>query len=228
MMSSAITRKEAQAQGLPHYFTGKPCPNGHIDVRYVTSYACKSCAIEHHQRYRKYEEFQQKEANYKAGYRKKHGEKNRDYAKWYWRNHPNAKANNQASKARNRDAINERQRAANHTPEQAEKAKIHRRRMYLKFRDDCIARAKDRRGVIKGAEGRFRKSDIELILRLQHEKCAECRCSLKNGYHVDHIMPLSLGGSNWPKNLQCLCPSCNMQKHAKHPLDWAKLNGRLL
>lgn len=32
---------------------------------------------------------------------------------------------------------------------------------------------------------------------------------------VDHVVPLSLGGNNWPANLQPLCLSCNLKKHTK-------------
>lgn len=38
-----ITRQEAIAQGLRHYFTGKPCRHGHMSARYVTS-GCVECA----------------------------------------------------------------------------------------------------------------------------------------------------------------------------------------
>lgn len=83
----------------------------------------------------------------------------------------------------------------------------------------------------RGAEGKYNKKDITRILDRQKWKCAEPRCSVslrKSGYHVDHIMPLVLGGSNWPDNLQCLCPRCNLSKGAKHPIEWAIENGRLI
>jgi hypothetical protein len=37
-----ITRAEARAQGLTHYFTGKPCKQGHIAQRYVQG-SCTEC-----------------------------------------------------------------------------------------------------------------------------------------------------------------------------------------
>lgn len=41
------------------------------------------------------------------------------------------------------------------------------------------------------------------------------------GYHVDHVVPISLGGSDGPENLVLTCPNCNHRKHAKHPMDFA-------
>lgn len=38
-----ISRAEARERGLTHYFTGKACANGHVDVRYVRDCICKAC-----------------------------------------------------------------------------------------------------------------------------------------------------------------------------------------
>ena len=39
-----ITCKQAHEQGLIHYFTGKPCKNGHIAPRHVANRTCMECA----------------------------------------------------------------------------------------------------------------------------------------------------------------------------------------
>jgi hypothetical protein len=41
-----VSRSEAKAQGLTHYFTGKPCVRGHIDQRFTSIGKCKTCARE--------------------------------------------------------------------------------------------------------------------------------------------------------------------------------------
>lgn len=63
---------------------------------------------------------------------------------------------------------------------------------------------------------------------LQKWKCATCRISISGNYHIDHIMPISLGGSNVDSNIQLLCPHCNLSKHAKHPIDFMQSKGYLL
>lgn len=80
----------------------------------------------------------------------------------------------------------------------------------------------------RGATGSHTLSQIVTLLEGQQFKCAACKKSIKLHRHLDHIMPISRGGSNDIKNLQWLCPPCNLRKNAKHPIDWAQEMGRLL
>lgn len=77
-----------------------------------------------------------------------------------------------------------------------------------------------RRARFVSAEGSFSGSDITSLFETQGGKCAYCGTSIKNGYHVDHIVPLSRGGSNWPENLCLACPPCNLAKNDKTPEEW--------
>lgn len=93
-------------------------------------------------------------------------------------------------------------------------------------------RARNRRARKKLSEGRHTAAEIQEIFNSQRGLCANCECRLlksgKSKFHVDHIRPLALNGSNDKYNLQCLCPTCNLRKNAKDPMVWAKQNGRLL
>lgn len=104
-------------------------------------------------------------------------------------------------------------------------------RNYRANKEKYLERARNRRARIRSAEGTHTAADIRPILHGQRGLCANCHSKLfksgKQKFHVDHIVPLARGGSNWPDNLQCLCPSCNLSKGAKDPLEWAAQNGRL-
>lgn len=67
----------------------------------------------------------------------------------------------------------------------------------------------------RGASGTHTAEDIQAILTKQDWTCIYCPAALIEGYHVDHVTPLSRGGSNWPVNLQCLCGPCNLRKKDK-------------
>ena len=90
------------------------------------------------------------------------------------------------------------------------------------------AHARNRRAIHRNAEGVHTASDIHALLVLQKYMCVVCRTSIKDSYHVDHIYPLSRGGGNGKHDIQLLCPTCNMQKHAKHPVDFMQSRGFLL
>lgn len=98
--------------------------------------------------------------------------------------------------------------------------------------DKRAARRRNRRARELSAEGRHTASDVMAIFERQRGLCASCEVKLfksgKQKFHVDHILSLANGGSNWPSNLQCLCPLCNRKKSAKDPIEWAQENGKLL
>lgn len=41
-----ITIRAAEKLGLKHYFTGKPCRNGHLALRYVSTWRCVKCTTD--------------------------------------------------------------------------------------------------------------------------------------------------------------------------------------
>lgn len=85
-----------------------------------------------------------------------------------------------------------------------------------------------RRAIKRNAIGNHTTTDVLNLLVLQRNKCACCLKSIKNGYHVDHVIPLSKGGSNDKYNLQLLCAPCNLSKSAKDPIEFNQSLGLLL
>ena len=43
-MRPIVTRQEALKQGLPRFFTGRPCTHGHVDEKYTNNEKCCECA----------------------------------------------------------------------------------------------------------------------------------------------------------------------------------------
>lgn len=104
----------------------------------------------------------------------------------------------------------------------------HRRRTYAKYPEKMAADRAKRRARLAAAAGTYDANDVAAIYALQKGKCAYCRKKSGKTYHVDHIIPLSRGGTNDRKNIQITCAKCNGSKGAKHPVDFAKRLGRLV
>lgn len=85
---------------------------------------------------------------------------------------------------------------------------------------EAAAAIRDRRRAKEwGADGSYNKDDIRNLLKTQGRFCRYCQTPLTK-FHVDHFIPLSRGGSNWPSNLVLACPSCNCSKADKMPWVW--------
>jgi hypothetical protein len=78
------------------------------------------------------------------------------------------------------------------------------------------------------AEGQYSADEIHDLYLKQRGRCVVCHTTLTAGFHRDHILPLALGGSNWIKNIQLLCRTCNCSKHAKDPISFMQSKGYLL
>jgi 5-methylcytosine-specific restriction endonuclease McrA len=90
------------------------------------------------------------------------------------------------------------------------------------------AKTREYRARKRGAQGKHTAADVKALMKTQKCMCAVCRIDITDAYHVDHIMPLVLGGSNDRTNLQLLCPSCNTSKGGKHPVDFMQKRGFLI
>lgn len=73
-----------------------------------------------------------------------------------------------------------------------------------------------RRALKKGAEGSFILAEWELLKKQYGHRCPVCnRKEPKVKLTIDHIIPLSKGGSNYIENIQPLCKPCNSRKRQK-------------
>lgn len=71
-------------------------------------------------------------------------------------------------------------------------------------------------------EGRINlRSWTASLLTIQEHRCAGCGAKItEEETEVDHIRPLSRGGTNRPDNLQALCAYCNRSKGTKTMAEW--------
>ncbi len=86
----------------------------------------------------------------------------------------------------------------------------------------------NRRARMLGAGGKLPKDLAKRLFELQKGKCPCCKLPLGDNFHLDHIMPIALGGTNTANNIQLLRAVCNNQKHAKHPVNFMQSRGFLL
>lgn len=229
-----ISRKEANRLGLKQYFTGKPCKYGHIDRRTVSNGVCMECSrIKALKRMRENPEARKKSRECtKRRYREDEEYRERVKARareWHHNNKDRASENKkrwyrenaEIARASNRDRWNR----YREDPEWVERERARKRKEREEYPHRWVASYNARRAREKAVEGKVTAKQIIEILESQGRKCVYCQVSLDKGYEVDHIMPLALGGTNWPSNIQCLCRSCNRRKSSKHPDDFAKEMG---
>jgi len=82
----------------------------------------------------------------------------------------------------------------------------------------------NRRARIIGAPGVLSKGIFVRLFCVQQGKCAACG-SAGERLELDHIIPLSRGGSNEDENVQLLCRPCNAEKSNKLPHEFRLSRG---
>lgn len=230
-MASAI-KSAAIELGLKRYFTGKPCKHGHVCERWTHNSSCVQCC----------------NANARRWAKTNHVRTAANARKWRKENPEKAKINSDTSNAKyfskEENKIRNRERGriryalkrdvllaqskARRLRDKA-KIKIRQRTWYENNKERAFALVRNRKARKRTASGSHTGRDIAEIFRLQKGLCAYCRGNLTRlGKHVDHIIPLVLGGANDRRNIQILCPTCNLSKGPKHPLEFGRTLGRLL
>ena len=81
-----------------------------------------------------------------------------------------------------------------------------------------------RRALKANAVGHSTAEQIQARFQYYENRCYYCGDS-KSGLHIEHRIPLSRGGSNWPANLVPACQSCNLSKNAKTETEFKKIKG---
>jgi hypothetical protein len=209
-MYTIIGKAEAKAAGLKNYFTGEPCPKGHIALRYLNSSKCQKCNSERCAKRR-----EDKSEEVKA-------EKRR----WHAENRDRISAERKAKYQENPDAAKE--RARRRYAEDAEKVlagnKKSRVKNWQKILESRRSRHSAEQSARKAAQiqrmpGWLTEKDREVIkARYAEARWMTIRTGV--GHVVDHFYPLQgkyVSGLHVPSNLRVIPARENNKKQAKLP-----------
>jgi 5-methylcytosine-specific restriction endonuclease McrA len=213
-----------QSQPVSHFTVNKALKSG------LSSF-CRNCAADRRKKY--YEKDKEHINKVKRKNRKKYRDKELAYNKEYYQKTKERRLE-VAKKYRenNREKLLEDVRQYNkiHKKENKERSRNYRKNnpekikqiknSYRKNNPEAIQKHRMIRRARKAQNGIFKVSEKELA-KLMASPCAVCGSNKQTT--IDHIIPISRGGTHSIGNLQPLCKSCNSSKHQKVMTEWKLL-----
>jgi 5-methylcytosine-specific restriction endonuclease McrA len=226
----AASRADALTSGKPFYIGPKPCQRGHDPaIRRTGSKACHSCALEYDRHKRANDPARQASERKRKNEAKKRARR----AGTFNKEARNRYESERRERARNRpEAIAARQareaalQAKREARKQAKRDALALRALEQELSaDDVRARqvqhnrnkAKQRRSLKRGANGKVSNQDLADLKAQQSGKCAYCG---SEAAYLDHKVSVANGGAHELSNLQWLCAPCNLHKHSMNDLAY--------
>ncbi len=221
------SRAAALSFGSKQYFTGVPCKNGHIALRMTNTSVCLVCRREAFRKWKR-DNFERAKTS-RRKWRKRHFEKLKTSAlKWRQDNPDKIRQYKRWDLAKQETKAKAKVRAINWRKINRAKHRRYSRDWSLKNPEQSATLKQNYRARKKAANGFHTVDDVQRIRKSQRGRCAICSVKCLSNAHLDHIIPLAKGGSNWPNNLQLLCARCNCTKHARDQIEFMRSRGNLL
>jgi 5-methylcytosine-specific restriction endonuclease McrA len=160
--------------------------------------------------------------------------------RWYQENKAKATAKAKEWAEKNADRVKELNRKQEAKPETKTKRRQWERdnpekmtAKHRRWRHNHPAKAKlvgyRRRQLQKDAPGTFTDDELRARIDFYGHRCYLCGCNWdalpSKDQTIDHIIPLSKGGTNWPANLAPACRSCNSKKGGNQYTKAASMGG---
>lgn len=204
-----ISRKEAKAAGLKHYFTGKPCIRGHVEKRQTNNGCCIVCGHEKSTRWRKENPDRYKEIN--TAYRERNPELCKErYTKYKRENREKVNEYSKQYHAKNRDTV-------------LRKMKAYRQKNKDKFN---AYKAKRIAAKLQATPAWYGEFD-EFIMQEAYQLTIYRAAATGIEWDVDHMIPLQAKGAcglHCGLNVQVIQSRLNNGKGNKmimtEPLEW--------
>lgn len=209
-MDKIISQKEAKAQGIPRYFTGKPCPSGHIAERRTVNFTCVECErISRREKLKNDPALRAKKQEYLREWQKKYPEKKRRLREAY-KASPGYKEKHRqdAAKSRQQPGYADKQRIYNQRFKEKNSEKLKESKDAWRKANPHLHRAQAMKRKAVKIKAIARWANLQAIKDIYREAATQ-------GMQVDHIIPLLnpiVCGLHVETNLQLLTKEENMKK----------------
>lgn len=214
-----------------YYRPTKACRNGHLALRRISDSVCVECE---HARLLKW-----KRKNAEHVRDRDRRQKSKDPSKLREQGRARYAADPEYHRAKAKrhydkhpERLKARRRAYHHATyprdeEMRAEAQVRAREWALKNPEKAKQNTRNGKAKRRNVPGQHTVEDIERIMKQQRGRCAYCRIRLGT-YHIDHVQPVSKGGTNYARNIQLTCVKCNLEKSARDPIVHAQKIGLLL